>query len=198
MSQPSGTNEPDINLSDHRTELNKAIISAYPTIPKLTTMIRDYFKKNPDVVAGGETLDVKVSNWIDWAISHSEEKELIEAAYQGNTNNKDLKTITQKLLPSLFLEKPLYDERDTNNRPDLPAPPTTKILWHQRIPLRRLRNTFLTSVSLTTFIVIIRLLGVFQNSELLVFDQMMRFSPSEKPDDRLLLVKRLFEKSERW
>ncbi|WP_375510019.1 CHASE2 domain-containing protein [uncultured Nostoc sp.] len=38
-------------------------------------------------------------------------------------------------------------------------------------------------------VVTMRLLGVFQASELLLFDWMMRLTPSEKPDERLLLVK---------
>ncbi|MFN6473778.1 MAG: toll/interleukin-1 receptor domain-containing protein [Nostoc sp. SerVER01] len=89
-----------MDLFEHRQELADAIINAYPSIAKLTMMIRDRFKKNPDVVAGGETLDVKVSNWIDWAVAQSLERELVEAAYQGNPNNKNLKAIAQKLIPN--------------------------------------------------------------------------------------------------
>lgn len=188
MSIQSETGEIDLKLSEHRAELNEAIISAYPDIDKLKTMIRDHFQENPDVVAEGGTLDVKISTLIEWAISHSKEKELIEAAYQGNVDNKKLKKITQKLLPSLFTEKPLHGDQDISTSSDLHVPSIKKPAWYQRIPLCRLRNTFLTSVGLTTLVVVIRLLGVFQNSELLLFDQMMRLAPPEKPDDRLLLV----------
>ncbi|MFN6473777.1 MAG: CHASE2 domain-containing protein [Nostoc sp. SerVER01] len=175
MSQEIETSEIDINLSDHRQELADAIISAYPSTAKLTTMIRDRFKKNPDIVAGGETLDVKVSNCIQWAISQSKEKELLKAVYQGNPNDKDLKIIIKKLQP-ILLETPLYDEQITKK-------------WYQRITLRHLGSTVLTSISLTTFIIAIRLLGVFENSELFLFDQMMRHSPTEEQDKRLLIIK---------
>lgn len=90
-----------MDLSRHRKELGEAIISAYPTIAGFKRMIRDELQQNPDRVAGEGTLDVIISNSIDWAIAQSQDKELIEAAFRGNPNNKNLKAITQKLLPSV-------------------------------------------------------------------------------------------------
>ncbi|MCC5670462.1 toll/interleukin-1 receptor domain-containing protein [Nostoc sp. CHAB 5784] len=116
-SQESEKGKINMDLSEYRKELGSAIISAYPTISGLKIMIRDHFKENPDVVAGGETLDVKVSNWIDWAIAQSLEQELVEAAYQGNSNNKKLKAIAQKLIPnsSSFIQGIVINKKEFIN-----------------------------------------------------------------------------------
>ncbi|MEH2285142.1 MAG: toll/interleukin-1 receptor domain-containing protein [Nostoc sp.] len=104
-----------MDLSGHRKELGEAIISAYPTIAGFKTMIRDELQQNPDVVAEGDRLDVKISNLIQWAESNSQEKELIEAVYQGNPNNKNLKAITQKLLPIVSsIVQPITNNKTTS------------------------------------------------------------------------------------
>ncbi|MEH2024756.1 CHASE2 domain-containing protein [Nostoc sp.] len=168
-----------IDLSEHRKELREAIISAYPTKAEFQTMIRDELKRKPDEIVEEGKLTEMVSRLIEWAEAQSQEKQLIEAAYKGNPNNKNLKDITSKLLPNYLPVPPdhLNYEKDK------------KLLWYQRI--RRLcnKNTFLTSIGLTTLILVMRLLGLFEGSELLFFDQMMRLRPAENQDNRLLLVK---------
>ncbi|MEH2285141.1 MAG: CHASE2 domain-containing protein [Nostoc sp.] len=172
-----------IDLSEHRKELREAIISAYPTKAEFQTMIRDELKRKPDEIVEEGKLTEMVSRLIEWAEAQSQEKQLIEAAYKGNPNNKNLQEITYKLLPNYLPVPPdhLKNEKDK------------KLLWHQRI--RRLCNKkiFLTStgsVGITTILVIVlRLLGLFEGSELLFFDQMMRLRASENQDNRLLLVK---------
>lgn len=168
-----------MDLSGHRKELREAIISAYPTIAGFQTMIRDELKRKPDEIVEEGKLTEMVSKLIEWAEAQSQEKQLIEAAYKGNPNNKNLQEITYKLLPNYLPVPPdhLKNEKDK------------KLLWHQRI--RRLCNkkTLLTSVGLTTLVLVIRLLGFFEGSELLFFDQMMRLKSSEEQDKRLLIVK---------
>jgi CHASE2 domain-containing sensor protein len=56
----------------------------------------------------------------------------------------------------------------------------------RRIPWK---VTFLTTTVVTTLVIAIRLLGIFQASELWFYDQMMRFQSSEDPDNRLLIVR---------
>ncbi|KYC41247.1 hypothetical protein WA1_22545 [Scytonema hofmannii PCC 7110] len=54
---------------------------------------------------------------------------------------------------------------------------------------RSLSTTFLTSVGFTILIMVLRLSGFFQPSELFFFDLMMRSQPVEEQDDKLLIVK---------
>jgi CHASE2 domain-containing sensor protein len=57
-----------------------------------------------------------------------------------------------------------------------------------KIPWRSLRTTLVTSMGVTTLVVVMRLFGIFQASELWFFDRMMQQQPDEKKDERLLLV----------
>ncbi|MBD2560312.1 MULTISPECIES: CHASE2 domain-containing protein [Nostoc] len=59
----------------------------------------------------------------------------------------------------------------------------------QKLTWQKFRTMLFSSLGLTTFIVVLRILGVFQNSEISLFDQMMRLRPLEEPDKRLLVVK---------
>ncbi|HEY9600685.1 MAG TPA: CHASE2 domain-containing protein, partial [Allocoleopsis sp.] len=59
-----------------------------------------------------------------------------------------------------------------------------KILSHQR----KLARVFATSVVVTSLLVGVRQLGIFQPLELKAFDQLMRSKPAELPDSRLLVV----------
>jgi len=53
---------------------------------------------------------------------------------------------------------------------------------------RSLRTVFLTSVVITSLVMGVRHLGMFQSLELQAFDQLMRHRPESNPDPRLLVV----------
>lgn len=57
-----------------------------------------------------------------------------------------------------------------------------------KIPWRSLRNTLFTSVPITLLVIVMRVMGIFEASELLFFDRMMQNQRSEPQDSKLLLV----------
>ncbi|NEP00833.1 MAG: TIR domain-containing protein [Symploca sp. SIO2E9] len=58
------------------------------------------------------------------------------------------------------------------------------VIYHQP----KLLNVFVISMVVTILVGIIRFLGILQPLELEAYDQLMRRRPSEKPDDRFLIV----------
>ncbi|MEH2285814.1 MAG: CHASE2 domain-containing protein [Nostoc sp.] len=74
----------------------------------------------------------------------------------------------------------------------LPIPEQFQDLHTNKIPFPQtlfLSLKLFTSLGLTTLVLVMRLLGLFEGSELSLFDQMMRLRASENQDNRLLLVK---------
>lgn len=57
-----------------------------------------------------------------------------------------------------------------------------------KIPQRSLRNTFFTSVPITLLVIVMRVMGIFEASELLFFNRMMREQQPDNQDSNLLLV----------
>lgn len=57
-----------------------------------------------------------------------------------------------------------------------------------KIPWRGLRHTSITSVIITFLVIGMRVMGVFEKSELLFFDRMMQNQSTESQDSKLLLV----------
>ncbi|MEH1844104.1 MAG: CHASE2 domain-containing protein [Nostoc sp.] len=57
-----------------------------------------------------------------------------------------------------------------------------------KIPWRSLRNTLFTSVPITLLVIVMRVMGIFEASELLSFNRMMRNQQSEQQESNLLLV----------
>ncbi|MDF5706657.1 MAG: CHASE2 domain-containing protein [Nostoc sp. S4] len=57
-----------------------------------------------------------------------------------------------------------------------------------KIPWRSLCATVFTSVPITLLVIGMRVMGVFEKSELLFFDRMMQNQPTESQDSKLLLV----------
>ncbi|MGH7999447.1 MAG: CHASE2 domain-containing protein [Brasilonema sp.] len=56
------------------------------------------------------------------------------------------------------------------------------------IPWRSLRNTLFTSVPITVLVIVMRVMGIFEASELLFFNSMMRNQQAEEKDSNILLV----------
>ncbi|MBW4671095.1 MAG: CHASE2 domain-containing protein [Cyanomargarita calcarea GSE-NOS-MK-12-04C] len=65
-------------------------------------------------------------------------------------------------------------------------PRTSKRLF--KIPWRSLRTTVFTSVPITLLVIVMRVMGIFEASELLFFNRMMRNQQAENKDSKLLLV----------
>ncbi|MEH2024755.1 toll/interleukin-1 receptor domain-containing protein [Nostoc sp.] len=104
-----------MDLSEHRKELREAIISAYPTKAEFQTMIRDELKRKPDEIVEEGKLTEMVSSLIEWAEAQSQEEQLIEAVSRGNSNNKSLKAVTQKLRPSVSsIIQPIANNQTTS------------------------------------------------------------------------------------
>ncbi|MBD2526467.1 CHASE2 domain-containing protein [Nostoc sp. FACHB-133] len=57
-----------------------------------------------------------------------------------------------------------------------------------KIPWRSLRNTLFASVPITLLVIVMRVMGIFEASELLLFDRIMQNQPTEPQDSKLLLV----------
>lgn len=65
----------------------------------------------------------------------------------------------------------------------------SKNQWLSKIPWGSLFTTFWTSTSISTLVVVVRLLGFLQPLELAAYDQLMVSQwPNEEPDNRLLLI----------
>lgn len=82
------------NLGEQRKKIRKAILSAYPTIPKLKMMVDDELGHNLDAIAGGSNLDEVVFNLIVTAESEGWLEQLIRRAINSNPGNKELKIIS--------------------------------------------------------------------------------------------------------
>jgi CHASE2 domain-containing sensor protein len=75
-------------------------------------------------------------------------------------------------------------------------PPT----WHQLCGMeyRRLKNSLFASVGVTFLVMVLRHFGIFETSELKVYDQLMQQRPNEDIDSRLLVVEATEEDLNRY
>ncbi len=86
------------HYGEQRQKLRIAILSAYPSIPKLKMMVDDGLGHNLDAIAGGSNLEEVVFNLIVTAESQGWLEKLIRRAIKSNPGNKELKVIAEELL----------------------------------------------------------------------------------------------------
>lgn len=78
-------------------QLEKSLLSAYPTKSKLKRMVRIELDKNLASIAGGNNLSDIIFELISWAESEGLLDELITKAHQHNLGNPDLNAFVQQL-----------------------------------------------------------------------------------------------------
>ncbi|MEO1765217.1 MAG: effector-associated domain EAD1-containing protein [Cyanobacteria bacterium J06629_18] len=78
-------------------EFRNSIISAYPTKNKFKMMVSFGLEENLDSIAGGDNLREVVFELIGWAIEQGRLRELVEAAREHNSRNRELQRISKDM-----------------------------------------------------------------------------------------------------
>ncbi|MEI6047247.1 MAG: effector-associated domain EAD1-containing protein, partial [Chloroflexota bacterium] len=110
----------------------EALLSAFPSQPDLSWMVRTRLNQNLEAIAKGDNLRDIVSNLIKWAEADGQTNELLNAACQEKPGNPELKAFAEKLK----LEQREAEPKTTPDKTDESGQPNNPTL-HQ-IYLRRL------------------------------------------------------------
>jgi hypothetical protein len=83
---------------EQRQMLYNALISAFPRVDDLRTMLHIQLGKNIEEFIAIKHLRVMVSTLIIWAESNGIVRDLIMAAHRGNPNNPELRAVVREVL----------------------------------------------------------------------------------------------------